>query len=71
MEFEMRNGRYISKDGSKVRDVVIGLASHGPDVEFLGGIIDGKMDMNILDLHLLGETKVSMKSISKSEASFR
>ena len=71
MEFEMRNGRYISKDGSKVRDVVIGLASHGPDVEFLGGVIDGKMDMNILDLHLLGETKVSMKSISKSEASFR
>ena len=71
MEFEMRNGRYISKDGSKMRDVVIGLASHGPDVDFLGGIIDGKMDMNILDLHLLGETKVRMKSISKSEASFR
>lgn len=46
-----------------MRDVVIGLAPHGPDVDFLGGIIDGKMDMNILDIHLLGGTKVRTKTV--------
>lgn len=64
IELEMRSGIYMSRDGSTHKQVVIGLMPFGPSSDFLGGIINGKMDMNICDWSPLGR-KTGSKSASK------
>ena len=48
---EMRNGKYVSADGNTTRDMVIGLSPGWPDL-LVGGIIDGRLDMNIVGIKM-------------------
>ncbi len=61
MEFEVRNGIYISHDGLTRRDLVIGLRPAGPDGLILGGMINGRIDMNITDTRLMGKSEMRMR----------
>jgi hypothetical protein len=61
VEFEVRNGVYISRDGQTKRDLVIGLAPGGPDLDILGGVINGRIDMNILNAGMKGKSEVTMR----------
>lgn len=60
IEFEVRNGVYISRDGQTRRDLVIGLAPGGPDLDILGGVINGRIDMNIMDGGMKGKSEMRM-----------
>lgn len=61
IEFEVRNGVYISHDGQTKRNLVIGLAPGGPDLDILGGVIDGRIDMDILDTSMKGKSERRMR----------
>jgi hypothetical protein len=61
IEFEVRNGVYISRDGQTKRDLVIGLAPGGADLTILGGVINGRIDMNILNAGMKGKSEVTMR----------
>ncbi|MEI6398596.1 MAG: matrixin family metalloprotease [Pseudomonadota bacterium] len=61
IEFDVRNGVYISRDGKTKRDLVIGLAPGGADLTILGGVINGRIDMNILNAGMKGKSEVTMR----------
>jgi hypothetical protein len=56
IEDELRNGLYVSADNQIRRQIVMTLKPSGPGL-MMGSVINGKIDMNILDVHFLGETR--------------
>lgn len=56
VEEELRSGLYMSADNKIKRQIVVTLKPSGPGL-MMGGIVNGRIDMNILDVHFLGETR--------------
>lgn len=56
IEEELRSGVYVSVDNKIKRQIVVTLKPSGPGL-MMGGIVNGKIDMNVLDVHFYGETR--------------
>lgn len=53
IEAEQRTGTFVSSDHSIRRQVIMSLKPSGPDI-MVGGVIDGRVDMNLLDVRWYG-----------------